>query len=157
MAHHDSSVGTPLYNLEEICDHFDITLDQLETFRQLPAFRAEVRAAILELQDTNSTIRRKVRKQTELYFDTLVPKWLIDESFNNAEKVKLLTLMTKVAKLIDDPAEKAKVEAEVAAKSPQQSAPTLNLYLTTAPGQQPPAIDVTPEKIISAEKIIDNE
>lgn len=134
IAHYESAIGVPLYSLDEIADHFGISVDTIDRYRELPAFRAEVRSSLAELKDTNSLIRRKVRKQAELYFDSFVPKWLNDPDFPPAEKVKLLTLLAKTARVIDDPADKARAEAEAAKALPQQVQPVLNLILTAAPG-----------------------
>lgn len=149
IAERESS-NNPLWTEEEICEHFDITMEQLAQFKTLPSFRAEVRANLAEIKDSNSHIRRKASAQAELFLDTLVPSWLRDDDFPPAEKVKLMALLLKTGRVIDDPLEKAKAEAEVAAKTPQISQqPTLNLYLTTAPGATPVVIDATSERIIS--------
>jgi hypothetical protein len=154
IAHYESAQGIPLYTLDEIANHFGVTPEHLERYRELPAFRAEVRACIQELQDTNSLIRRKVRKQAEYYFDHLVPKWLSDEDWPPSEKVKILTLLAKTAKVIDDPADKARAEAEAAAKNPQtQSTPTLTLILQSPQGQQVSGMTFNQP----AERVIDAE
>jgi hypothetical protein len=155
IAEHEAAVGTPLYTIQEICDHFGITEETLGRYKQQPAFRAEVRAALLELKDSNSIVRKKAKAQFESYLDKLIPKFLHDEDFPPSEKVKLLQFLAKTARLIDDPAEKLKIEQEASAKNQQQQQPpslNLTLQVTQAPASPPQGMTIIyqePEKVVN--------
>lgn len=130
----EASVGSPLYTTEEICDHFGITPEHLERYKEQPKFRAEVRAAIQELKDSSSVLRKKAKAQLELYVDKTIPSLMGDSDQPMAEKVKLMRFLAEVSRVLNDPADKARAEAEAAKALPQQVQPVLNLILTAAPG-----------------------
>jgi len=107
-----SQSNPPLYSLEEIASTFQLTLKKIEKFKKQTAFRAEVRAAILEIKDSDSVIKRKARAQAELYLDVWVPTAMSDPNFPPAEKNKLFMFVSKMGRIIDDPQEKLKLESE---------------------------------------------
>ena len=130
IADFETSVGTPISTVEEICKRFDITEEFLTALRGVRAFRNEVRTAIVDLKKTNNTVRRKAALQTENYIDTLCPLWLADPRWPPAEKLKTLMFLAKLGRLIDDPNDKGD-----APLTPNQQAPTLKIILTQeAPG-----------------------
>jgi hypothetical protein len=137
------------YTLEQIAEEFHITVEQIEKYKKLPSFRAEVRANIENIKNSSYHIRHKAQVQFEIYLDQIVPKLIKDEETPVSEKIKLLAFLAKTARVNDDPAEKAKAEAEIQSKQPQQqSAPTLNLYLTTGETKQSIPIDIQAERIV---------
>ena len=150
IAEYESSIGTPLYTLDEIAEHFDISVEKIELYKQQTSFRAEVRSAIVEIKDSNSTVRRKASAQFENYLDTIVPKWMVDDDFPASEKVKVLQFLAKTGRIVDDPIEKAK--AESANKTPVVQAPTLVINFPPA-NQMLSGITITQdgEKVINGQ------
>ena len=139
MAEHEASASTPLYTLEEIAKHFDITVEDIELFSKQVVFRAEVRAAISELKDTTSVLRQKAKAQLEMYLDTFVPQSMVSEEFPSAEKVKLLKFLQEVSETGGSTAVKAKAKLEAL---PEQKATSLNIFITSG-GETKPVSGVT--------------
>jgi hypothetical protein len=155
LAEHKASVGTPLYTLEEIAKHFDITVQEIEVYSEQIAFRAEVRGVIAEIKDSNSIIRQKAKAQLETYLDNMIPAFMVDTDFPPAEKVKLFKFLQELSETGGSTAEKAKAKLDAV---PQNTAPTLNLYLTQASGESVPLSGITivqePEPV---ETVIDSK
>lgn len=130
--------GVAIASDEDLCRQFEITLDQLERYRQHPAFRAEVREAIAAVKDSNATLKRKAKMSLEYYADTYVPQWLADPSASVDSKTKLLGFLYKLGGLEaeDKAAEKASQVQQTA------SVPSINITLTTAaPVQAVPTLE----------------
>jgi len=155
IAEYEAS-NNPLWTMEEIAEHFGITVQDIEHYKTLPTFRAEVRASLETLKDSHAHIRHKAQAQLETYIDTVIPPIMGDPNVNAGDKLKYLQFLATTARVNNDPLEKAK--AETATAKPVTSGATLNLFLTTSPGAQsipiditsvaqPVPIDVTPEKI----------
>jgi len=132
IAEYESSGDLPLYTLEEIAEHFDITVQDIEVFSQQMLFREEVRAFISEIKDSTSVVRQKAKAQLELYLDTLVPVWMVDPDFPPAEKNKTLKFVSELAEAGGSAAQKA--SAKIAA-SPEAKAANLNIYMTLPGGE----------------------
>jgi len=128
-----SQSNPPLYDLEEIALTFQLTLERIEKFKEQTAFRAEVRAAILEIKDSDSVIKRKARAQAELYLDVWVPKAMTDPNFPAAEKNKLFMFVSKMGRIIDDPQEKLKLDSESKLEGDNnQTTPTIVINLSSS-------------------------
>ena len=140
IAEYEVSKDSPLWSMEEIAEHFDLTVERIEQYKLVPSFRADVRACIAEIQDSNAHIRRKAAVQLEHYIDNLVPAWLADDACPFSEKVKLMAFLAKTGKLIDDPTEKLRVEAELAKNQNNNGGsfqPVLNVSLNlTSPDEK---------------------
>lgn len=135
------AVGAKICTDEELCQQFDISLEQLEIFKSHPAFRAEVREAISQVRDSNATIKRKSKLALEFYMDEYVPKWIADPSASVDSKTKLLQFLAKIGGF--DAAEKAAeaaalAEANKASGAQQLNQPQIIIQLTQAPSQQVP-------------------
>ena len=145
-----------LWSEEEICEHFEISAEQLERYKKLPSFRAEVQKCLQEVKNSNSHIRHKAAAISEYILDEMVPMWLADPLFPPAEKRQLTALLFKTGRIIDDPVEKAKAEQEVAKNAPQVVAPTLNVFLSTGDNNPPTLIMGNSERVIEHEPTEDN-
>ncbi len=150
IAEHEASIGSHLYSIEEIAEHFDISVKQIEVFKDQRSFRAEVRAALLEIKDTNSVIRQKAKAQFEHYLDVYVPLMMNDPMTPPAEKLKLFQFLAKTARVVDDPAEKAKADAKAL---PTDKATTLNLYLQSPSGDTQKISGITIDQTETPEEL----
>lgn len=149
IAEYETNLSAPLYTMEEIADHFGLTIKKIEAFKRQKSFRAEVHASIKEVKDSSSVIRRKAKAQLEMYLDVLIPQWMSDPEFPPTEKVKMFQFLAKTARIVDDPTEQAKAEAKLAV--PEKST-TLNLYLQTPSGETTKMTGVTINQ--EAEKLV---
>lgn len=150
VAEYEVSLGQPLYDYGEIAETFGINVERIDLFKKQPGFRAEVRAAILEIKDSDSVIKRKAKAQAELYLDSWVPKAMSDPAFPSVEKTKLFMFVAKMGRIVDDPQEKIKVEAAVQASTPQAQIPTITINLTgpkSLDEEQGVTITQIPEKL----------
>ena len=95
----ETSSGEPIYSTEELCRRYAITPQQLTNFNSIPGFRAEVVAAIKEVNDSHGTTRLKAGAQLQMYIDHKIPAWMNEahEVFPPSEKVKILTLLSKLS------------------------------------------------------------
>lgn len=148
LALNDLAVGAKILDDDDICKQFDITLDQLNYFKNHIAFKAQVREAIAAVKDSNATLKRKARMSLEYYADEYIPKWLNDPSASVDSKTKLLQFLSKLAGI--DAAEKAAEAAAMAevnkSSSGQASQPQIVIQLTQAPSQQVP-VTLTAERV----------
>lgn len=137
----ENRVANPEYlpwTEEELCEQFDITIDILRQLKQSKKFAKAVTIAVADLKRNSGAIEAKARQLYEHYQDTLIPAMMEDDKINPAEKVKLLTLLAKTAKVFQ--------ENNISSGSPSAPAmPTLNIILTQAPAPapQPQIKDVT--------------
>lgn len=149
LALNDLAVGQKILEDEDICKQFDITLDQLNYFKNHIAFKAQVREAIAAVKDSNATLKRKARLALEYYADEYIPLWLQDPSASVDSKTKLLQFLSKLAGI--DAAEKAAeaaalAEANKSAGAGQNNTPQIQIVLTTAQPQQVP-VTLTAERV----------
>lgn len=148
-----SQSNPPLYSLEEIASTFQLTLKKIERFKKQAAFRAEVRAAILEIKDSDSVIKRKARAQAELYLDVWVPTVMSDPDFPPAEKNKLFMFISKMGRIIDDPQERLKLESENNKEDNSKNTPTIVINLSSPDSlKDTQGITITPQQ--EPEKLI---
>lgn len=137
--------GSPLFEMEELCKQFDITMEDYARIKNNVAFRAEVRQHLANVKENNGTVKRKAAMAAEFYLDNLVPTWLNDSGTSVDVKLKVVQFLAKMGRLVDDPAEKARLEALEASKNiKSNSGPSINLIFP--PGMQPPTQVV--EKVI---------
>lgn len=153
VAEYEASASTPLYTLEEIAEHFKLSMEVMERFMQQESFQAEVRASMMELKDTNSIVRQKAKAQLETYIDNLVPQWMVDPEFPAAEKNKTLKFLHELAEGGDVAALKAKEKAGQLGNG----STTLNLYLTTGSGETKPISGITIDQEAIEEKEEDKD
>ena len=150
IALNDLAVGAKILDDEDLCKQFDISLDQLNYFKNHIAFKAQVREAIAAVKDSNATLKRKARMSLEYYADHYVPLWLNDPSASVDSKTKLLQFLAKLGGI--DAAEKAAEAAAMAevnkSSTSQNNQPQIQIVLTTAPSQQAP-ITLQAERVIS--------
>lgn len=151
LALNELAVGAKILDDDDICKQFDITLEQLNYFKNHIAFKAQVREAIAAVKDSNATLKRKARMSLEYYADTYIPLWLQDPSASVDSKTKLLQFLSKLAGI--DAAEKAAeaaalAEANKSASVGQSNQPQIVIQLTQAPSQQVP-VTLTAERVDS--------
>jgi len=149
IALNELAVGAKIMDDDDICKQFDITLDQLNYFKNHIAFKAQVREAIAAVKDSNATLKRKARMSLEYYADTYIPLWLQDPGASVDSKTKLLQFLSKLAGI--DAAEKAAeaaalAEANKSAGVGQNNTPQIQIVLTTAQPQQVP-VTLTAERV----------
>lgn len=154
MAEHEASVGEPLYTLEEIAEHFDITTKDIDRYSEQIAFREEVRASIATIKDSNSVIRQKAKAQLETYLDTIIPIWMSSDEFPDKEKVNIFKHLSELAETGGSGAAKAQAKLDTLSEA---KTPSLNIYITPAGGgeaQPVSGITITqePEKLEESEE-----
>lgn len=126
IAMNESSVtGRKVHEDAELLNAYGMTQESFDIIRTLPAFRAQVRAAILELKNNGLTVRRKAGALFEFYIDTTIPS-LMNSDYCEA-KVKL-----DIIKFLGQVAGKDGKAVEDGASAPIVASPTLNIILQTA-------------------------
>jgi hypothetical protein len=139
--------GAPLYSDDDLCLKYKISLERLGLIREIPAFKLEVDRSRKEIEQCNGTVIKKAALLTEHYIDNLVPEWLTDKNFPPQSKVAVMQFLAKLGRLVDNPVEKAVLEAEAAKKNGSGSnVPHLTIVLNNTPSapQQPQFIDLNP-------------
>lgn len=127
IALNESSVtGRHLYTDEALIARYDLTQADYDLIRQLPAFRAQVREAIQELQANGLTVKRKSSALFEYYLDTSVPLMMQSDYTDAKTKLEIIKFLGQVA------GKDGKADAEQVSSAP--ALPTLNIILQTAPG-----------------------
>lgn len=144
VAINESASGLPCFNDEELAAKFDLPVEELERLKSLVPFRAAVRQALGELK--GEVLHRKTSALDEFVVDTFVLKWLRDENFPAAEKVKIWKHLTDMHGGITDKKVQAALEQAVSQKT---SAPSLTLILQQSDG--------TTKDITAASSIIEHE
>ena len=138
IAINESSVTKrPVYTTEQLLNTYGIDQAYFDVIRSLPAFRAQVREAIQEIQNNGLTVKRKATALFEFYIDETVPL-LMNSSYCDAKtKLDIIKFLGQVAQKDGKTGDDAPVAATVAA-------PTLNIIL-----QQHGIPSNTVERVIS--------
>lgn len=127
---------------EELCEQFDITLEDLQRLKLSKKFAKAVTMAVSELKKGSGAIEAKAKQMYEFYTTEWVPKVMDNPEAPLSEKVKIYTMLGKTAKvLVENPKESANAQ--------QVNVPSLNIFLSAAPTpavqqSQGQIIDVTP-------------
>lgn len=119
----------------ELCEQFDITIEQLQLLKNSKKFAKAVTMAVSELKKGSGAIETKAKTLFEYYTDEWVPKVMFDEDAPLSEKVKIYTMLGKTGKVLQDTVK------DVGASN-QVNTPTLRIILTQAPVAQPVMKDV---------------
>lgn len=137
IAMNESSVtGRHIYTDAQLLNTYGMEQGHYDTIRALPAFREQVRNAILELKTNGLTVKRKATALFEFYIDTTVAT-LMESDYCDA-KTKL-----DIIKFLGQVAGKDGKTGDDAPGTPIVAAPTLNIILQTAPAQIPPGLVVS--------------
>jgi len=110
IAEFEVAFPNPLSSIEEICELYDLTIDQLNKVRKNTEFMSEVADIKGVLKDTNSVIRKKASKHVQVLMDNWVQQVFVDREVSQDTKIKLFAQLNKMARITDDPTESAKVD-----------------------------------------------
>lgn len=130
IAINEASSGAPLYTNEDLCEMYNLSIEEFEELRTLSAFKKDVRDALIEVRANGLTPKKKMAILYEYILDNQIPQWLADDEFPATEKVKIFVHLGKGSGLVVDKPEE---------KSTASQVPTLNIILT----QEAPANTVT--------------
>lgn len=129
IAINESSVtGRKVHEDDELLRAYGLSQADYDIIRALPAFRQQVRDAIVELKTNGVTVRRKAGMLFEFYIDTTVPALMTSDYCDAKVKLDIIKFLGQVA------GKDGKAEQEAAgAVAATVAAPTLNIILQTAP------------------------
>lgn len=127
IALNETSLNGAIYDTEELCSIYGLTLEEFQELRGIEAFKRDVRDAIIEVKQNGLTPKKKMALMYEYIMDTKIPQWLDDADFPPTEKVKIWAHLGKGSGLlVDKPAE----EKDAGKGATQQ--PSINIILTNS-------------------------
>lgn len=88
-----------LWDDEELCTRYAMTLGELTAVRQLAPYRRAVEQARQEITSQGLTFKHKARLQAETFLDSHVPAWLGDADTPLKDRVALLTKLVEWGEL----------------------------------------------------------
>lgn len=119
----------PVYDDADICAHWGITVEELQSLKGDPKFVTAVRSAMHVIKTDAPHLATKARMLLEMSLDNLIPTWLKDDKASLSDKNKLLDNLVKIAGLLE------RYKAQEEAKTPAATAagPVINLTLQQLP------------------------
>ena len=102
IAINETSLTGPVYSIEDLCSLYHLTEEEFLQLKNIPAFKKEVRDAIIEVKQNGLTPKKKMAIMYEYILSQQVPIWLTDADFPATGKVKLFVHLGKGSGLVVD-------------------------------------------------------
>jgi hypothetical protein len=125
-----SSAETPVYTIDELASHWNLTVAEINDFKKDPEFIRQARSEMLLLKKTSSHLQVKASLLLEMWLDHLAPTWLSDPNASVGDKDKVLNSILKVTGIMERN-KAAEAMAIAAATSTVTSTPSLTVVFTS--------------------------